>query len=393
MKIMRNSDWNNRNSHRHHCHSQTTSSPSSSGHMTSILPTAHQYSGKSGWTCSLNPCDAECSRSSEETGRNLHKTAQIKTSLAKSKMPISIRHNDLDYTTESSSIASSTTVSENLHRKLIGVPFITTTTSDGSIVADVKPPVGTSTNAQYLCANETEKNSEDSLNSVRRTASFTFSPKGCLDKLNQRLQLHDVEPKRRFGRFAKTLDFIRSKMDSCSTSTLYPSKEEIMQWQDSFERLLNHKYGCLLFRTFLKGEFSDENVDFWIECEEFRKMKEGKKATIQKAHSIYNKYIAEQSPKEVNLDSDTRAATKAALENGAKPNMFSLAQTRIEQLMAKDSYRRFLKSQLFLDLLTNGSSTTKAVQKENDCERQSRLLESLKAVNPTSHIAGNSKNS
>lgn len=146
-------------------------------------------------------------------------------------------------------------------------------------------------------------------------------------------------------------------MDASSTSTLYPSKEEIRQWQDSFESLLNHKCtwfvlawifwnlgkialqsctrifvvlfitaqaieplsrillvwknsvsfgtvpsfsdGCLLFRTFLKGEFSDENVDFWIECEEFRKMKEGKKATIQKAHSIYNQYIAEQSPKEV----------------------------------------------------------------------------------------------
>ncbi|KAK6114424.1 Regulator of G protein signaling domain family protein [Brugia pahangi] len=85
-------------------------------------------------------------------------------------------------------------------------------------------------------------------------------------------------------------------------------------------------------------------------------MKEGKKSTIQKAHSICNKYIAEQSPKEVDLDSDTCAATKAALENGAKPNMFSLAQTRIEQLMEKDSYRRFLKSKLFLDLLTNNSS-------------------------------------
>lgn len=125
---MRNSDWNNHNSHthRHHCYSQTTSSPSSSGHMTSSLPATHQYNSKSGWTYGLNPCDAECSRSSEDAGSNFHATAKIKTSLAKSKIPISIRHNDLDYTTTgSSSIASSTTVSENLHRKLI--PFITTT--------------------------------------------------------------------------------------------------------------------------------------------------------------------------------------------------------------------------------------------------------------------------
>lgn len=56
--------------------------------------------------------------------------------------------------------------------------------------------------------------------------------------------------------------------------------------------------------------------------------------------------------------------------------MFSLAQTRIEQLMAKDSYRRFLKSKLFLDLLTNGtnnaSNTNKTQQKESENERQSR---------------------
>lgn len=60
------------------------------------------------------------------------------------------------------------------------------------------------------------------------------------------------------------------------------------------------------------------------------------------------------------MDSDTRAATKAALENGAKPNMFTLAQSRIEQLMAKDSYRRFLKSRLFLDLLNDTSNDTSA---------------------------------
>ncbi|VDN60524.1 unnamed protein product [Dracunculus medinensis] len=162
------------------------------------------------------------------------------------------------------------------------------------------------------------------------------------------------------SRFTRTLGYLKNKMDAASTSTLYPTKEQVRNWQESFESLLNHKYGCLLFRTFLKGEFSDENVDFWIECEEFKKLKEGKKSTIQRAHAIYNEYVAEQSPKEVNLDSDTRAATKAALENGAKPNMFTLAQSRIEQLMAKDSYRRFLKSRLFLDLLNDTSNDTSA---------------------------------
>lgn len=139
---MRNSDWNSRNpqtyhdhnhdhDHRHHHHrySQTTSlSPLSSDHTTALLPNTRQYS-KSGWTYGLDhPCIAECSRSSENADSNLHIAIKAKTaSFATSKIPISIRHNDLDYTTGSSSITSSTTVSENLHRKLIGVPFITTT--------------------------------------------------------------------------------------------------------------------------------------------------------------------------------------------------------------------------------------------------------------------------
>uniref|UniRef100_A0A0K0D5G1 RGS domain-containing protein n=1 Tax=Angiostrongylus cantonensis TaxID=6313 RepID=A0A0K0D5G1_ANGCA len=154
------------------------------------------------------------------------------------------------------------------------------------------------------------------------------------------------------GPISKTISLFRSKFDvASSTSSLYPTREEVLQWRVSFESLLNHKYGFTLFREFLKKEFSDENVDFWLECEDFKKMKEGKKATVQRAHEIFKEYVAAAAPKEVNLDSDTRAATKAAMESGCKSDTFSLAQSRIEQLMAKDSYRRFLKDRLYLDLV------------------------------------------
>ncbi|EPB80520.1 regulator of G protein signaling domain protein [Ancylostoma ceylanicum] len=180
--------------------------------------------------------------------------------------------------------------------------------------------------------------------------------------------LHDdsIEP-HHSGPISKTISLIRNKLDvALSTSSLYPSRDEVRQWRHSFESLLNHKYGCSLFREFLKKEFSDENVDFWLECEEFKKMKDGKKATIQKAHEIFKEYVAASAPKEVNLDSDTRAATKAAMESGCKTDTFSLAQSRIEQLMAKDSYRRFLKDPLYLDLaegLENGENSPKTFQK------------------------------
>lgn len=53
------------------------------------------------------------------------------------------------------------------------------------------------------------------------------------------------------------------------------------------------------------------------------------------------------------MDSTTKAATKAAIESGIRSNIFNLAQIKIEQLMAKDSYQRFLKSDQYLELLNN----------------------------------------
>lgn len=61
----------------------------------------------------------------------------------------------------------------------------------------------------------------------------------------------------------------------------------------------------------MKTEYSVENLDFWLECEEFKKMKEGKKATQQRARAIYNQYIAAQSPKEVRLG----GANKSLIES------------------------------------------------------------------------------
>ena len=60
--------------------------------------------------------------------------------------------------------------------------------------------------------------------------------------------------------------------------------------------------GCLLFRQFVKMEFSVENLEFWSECQEFKKMKEGKKTTVQKAQQIYNLYVKNGGIKEVQIN-------------------------------------------------------------------------------------------
>ncbi|CAI2357031.1 unnamed protein product [Caenorhabditis sp. 36 PRJEB53466] len=277
-------------------------------------------------------------------------------------MRVRSTNNLLDYTSASSSTNGSCAAPpEKLKFHRATLPSITTTTSENNS-DDAKSLSPEGQDHHYLCTNDNggvygagPAHSAIKKSSVRRAASFTFSPKQSSSKSNLRAlngREEDREKRRFLGPISRTLSYLRTKMDlALSTSSLYPSRDEVRQWETSFESLLNNKFGCALFRQFLKKEFSDENMDFWLECEEFKKMKDGKKSTTQKAIEIYSEFVAEHSPKEVNLDSDTRAATKAAVEGGCKPDTFALAQNRVEQLMSKDSYRRFLRDRLFLDLL------------------------------------------
>ncbi len=41
-------------------------------------------------------------------------------------------------------------------------------------------------------------------------------------------------------------------------------------WAVGFEKLLNDEMGLYVFTEFLKKEFSQENIQFWIECEKLK---------------------------------------------------------------------------------------------------------------------------
>lgn len=56
--------------------------------------------------------------------------------------------------------------------------------------------------------------------------------------------------------------------------------------------------GLDAFRTFLKSEFSEENVEFWLACEDFKKTESAEKMA-SKAKMIYSEFIEADAPKEV----------------------------------------------------------------------------------------------
>nr|XP_020457616.1 regulator of G-protein signaling 5-like [Monopterus albus] len=130
-----------------------------------------------------------------------------------------------------------------------------------------------------------------------------------------------------------------------------PTPEEAAQWRESLDQVLNNSYGLAAFRSFLQSEFSDENIEFWMACEDFKKTKNPVKMAA-KARRIYEDFIQSEGPREVNIDHFTKDVTLRNLVD-LSPVTFDLAQKRIYGLMEKDSFGRFLRSEQYQELLVN----------------------------------------
>ncbi|XP_023216180.1 regulator of G-protein signaling 17-like isoform X1 [Centruroides sculpturatus] len=127
-----------------------------------------------------------------------------------------------------------------------------------------------------------------------------------------------------------------------------PTLEEIRTWGESFDKLMKCASGRKVFRDFLKCEYSEENILFWLACEDLKK--ESRPDIIEeKARLIYEDYISILSPKEVSLDSRVREIVN---RNMVEPtsHTFDEAQLQIYTLMHRDSYPRFVNSPVYRKL-------------------------------------------
>uniref|UniRef100_G3PYE7 Regulator of G protein signaling 20 n=1 Tax=Gasterosteus aculeatus TaxID=69293 RepID=G3PYE7_GASAC len=128
-----------------------------------------------------------------------------------------------------------------------------------------------------------------------------------------------------------------------------PTLEEVRTWGQSFDKLMCCPAGRNAFRQFLRTEFSEENMLFWLACEEFSK-DANKTPVEERARVIYEDYISILSPKEVSLDSRVRESIN---RNMQEPNLqtFEDAQLQIYTLMQRDSYPRYMNSAAYKNLL------------------------------------------
>ncbi|KAI6073968.1 Regulator of G-protein signaling 19 [Aix galericulata] len=135
-----------------------------------------------------------------------------------------------------------------------------------------------------------------------------------------------------------------------------PTPEEVRGWAQSFDKLMKSPAGRNVFREFLRTEYSEENMLFWLACEELKT--ECNKHTIdEKARMIYEDYISILSPKEVSLDSRVREVINRKMQEPSS-HTFDDAQLQIYTLMHRDSYPRFLNSAIYKSLLQSVSRSS-----------------------------------
>ncbi|XP_078245745.1 regulator of G-protein signaling 10 isoform X4 [Pogona vitticeps] len=101
------------------------------------------------------------------------------------------------------------------------------------------------------------------------------------------------------------------------------------RWSTSLENLLEDPEGVKRFREFLKKEFSEENVLFWIACEEFKKIQD-KKQMQTKANEIYMTFLSSKASYQVNVEGQSRL-DESILET-PHPLMFQKLQDQNHEL-------------------------------------------------------------
>jgi hypothetical protein len=135
---------------------------------------------------------------------------------------------------------------------------------------------------------------------------------------------------------------------------------------DQMRKILTSEKGFAAFEKFLVKELSTENLHCWKAIQVLRLRveetgNEGNEGLWKNAHKIFDLFCHPDAPVPVNISSHSIANLKSLFPEGGKynpatfPDIFS-ALTGVQQelftLMNMDSFRRFKRSNLWVDLDT-----------------------------------------
>ncbi|XP_060081758.1 regulator of G-protein signaling 7-like [Ylistrum balloti] len=131
-----------------------------------------------------------------------------------------------------------------------------------------------------------------------------------------------------------------------------PTELRVKKWSFSFYELVSDQTGLSEFEKYLEKEYSQENIRFWNEVEKLKDCPY--KELKDRMDRIYKEFLEKGSTCEVNVDSKTMEQVHKNLKEKFGPRRryaYDPAQEHIYNLMKKDSYARYLRSDHYKQLL------------------------------------------
>jgi hypothetical protein len=101
-----------------------------------------------------------------------------------------------------------------------------------------------------------------------------------------------------------------------------------------------------VFKEFLKAQYCQENLDFYLACEKYRKLDPsgvGRELVKFMATQIYNDHLSENARHPVNVNNACVQIIKDHLKD-PEPDLLCDAQAEIFELMRTDCYPRFCRT-------------------------------------------------
>ena len=107
---------------------------------------------------------------------------------------------------------------------------------------------------------------------------------------------------------------------------------------------------ALLFREFLHQLQCAENLSFYVEVEDYKRL-ETHEERVERFNKIWNRYLSAESPTPLNVDSKVRQRIQSMRET-ADSDIFDEASEFAFSLLSFDCYRKFISSETYAKWLS-----------------------------------------
>lgn len=133
---------------------------------------------------------------------------------------------------------------------------------------------------------------------------------------------------------------------------------KLARYDIELNKLIYHPLGRDYFTRYLKQEFSEENIKFWMEAKSYKEIPEDNAdKRVEMGREIWNQFVKPGAAEQVNLNSSNLKFVREHVENNQfPPNLFQSCMDEILALMSTDSFKRFKQGDLFQEFLKASES-------------------------------------